>query len=81
MRAEHSPALRRITLPACAVVLAVLIAVTIHEMTGLAPPAIAATAVALLVTVGGVGWTVLNRNGTVLPSMAGLTAGLPGAPR
>jgi signal transduction histidine kinase len=80
VRMEHSPSLRGITLPACAVVLAVLIAVTIREMTGQAPPAIAATAVALLAAVGGAGWIVLTRNETALRSMAALTAvGLAGA--
>jgi signal transduction histidine kinase len=77
---EHSPALRKIALPACAVSLAVVMAVTIHEMPGQAPPAIAATAVALFVTVGGAGWIVLTRNEPVLHRMAGLTAvGLAGA--
>jgi signal transduction histidine kinase len=80
VRVEQSPALRKIALPACAVVLAVVLAGTIHQMPGQAPLAIAATAVALLVTVAGAGWIVLSRSGTVLHSMAGLTAvGLAGA--
>ncbi len=80
VRVEQSPALRKIAGPACAVVLAVVVAGTIHQMPGQAPLAIAAAAAALLVTVAGAGWIVLSRNGTVLHSMAGLTAvGLAGA--
>jgi signal transduction histidine kinase len=67
-------------LPTCAVVLGMVTVVTIHGMLRQAPPAIAATAVALLVTVGGVSWIVLTRNEPVLHSMVGLTAvGLAGA--
>jgi signal transduction histidine kinase len=79
-RVEHSPALRKVALPACAVVLAVVVAGTIQAMLGQVPPVIAAAAAALLVTVGGAGWVFLTRNGPVLRSLAGLTAvGLAGA--
>jgi hypothetical protein len=61
-------------LPTCAVVLGMVTAVTIHGMLRQAPPAIAATAVALLVTVGGISWIVLTRNEPALRSMVGLTA-------
>jgi signal transduction histidine kinase len=77
---EHSPALRRIVLPACAVDLGLVAVVTIHEMPGQAPLAIAGAAAALLVALGGVGWVVLAGDEQVLHSMAGLTAaGLAGA--
>jgi signal transduction histidine kinase len=80
VRVEHSPALRKVALPACAVVLALVVAGTIQAMLGQVPPVIAAAAAALLVTVGGAGWIFLTRNGPVLRSLAGLTAvGLAGA--
>jgi signal transduction histidine kinase len=67
-------------MPACAVALAIVAAATIHAMPGQRPPAIAATAVALLAAAVGAGWIVAARNGTALRSMAALTAiGLAGA--
>jgi signal transduction histidine kinase len=80
VRVEHSPALQRIAMPACAVALAIVAAATIRVMPGQRPPAIAATAVALLVAAAGAGWIVTARNGTALGSMTALTAiGLAGA--
>jgi signal transduction histidine kinase len=71
---EHSPALRWIALPICAVVLGLVTVVTIHELPGRAPLAIVAAAVALLVAVGGIGWVFLARDEPVSRRMAGLTA-------
>jgi len=77
---EHSSALRWVALPICAVVLGLVTVVTIHELPGRAPLAIAAAAVALLVAVGGISWVFLADDELVSRSLTGLTAaGLAGA--
>jgi hypothetical protein len=76
----HSPSLRWIALPTCGVALGLVTVVTSYKMPGQPPLAIAAAALALLMTVAGFGCAFLARDEHVLRGMAGLTAaGLAGA--
>jgi signal transduction histidine kinase len=77
---QRSAPLRAIALPACAIIVVFVVLTAIHGMLGQAPPAIAATAAALVVSVAGLAWTVLIGTETSAQTMTALTAvGLAGA--
>ena len=72
--------LRRIALPACAIIVVFVTIGTIGGMVGQTPAAIAASAAALLVAVAGLAWAVLIGTETSAQTMTALTAvGLAGA--
>jgi hypothetical protein len=76
----HSAVLQRIAIPACAVILVLVTVSVIHELVGQSPPVIAAATVALVVGVGGIGWTVASGSEAEAPAVVALTAaGLAGA--
>jgi signal transduction histidine kinase len=80
VRVEHSPALQKIAVPACAVALAVVATATIDGMRSQQAPTIAAAAVALVAAAGGAVYIAATRGGTALRKAAALTAiGLAGA--
>ena len=76
----HSAVLQRIAIPACAVILVLVTVSVIHELVGQSSPVIAAATVALVVGVGGIGWTVASGSEAEAPAVVALTAaGLAGA--
>jgi signal transduction histidine kinase len=76
----YSAAMRRITLPACAVVVVLVMLGVIHGMTGQPAPEVAVTAVALAVALGGIGWALAGRPAMLIPDLVPLLAvGLAGA--
>ena len=80
VRVEHSPALQRIAMPACAVALALVAATTIAALSSQPAPTAAAAAIALLAAAAGAGYITTNRAGTAPRRMAALLAiGLAGA--
>jgi signal transduction histidine kinase len=77
---QQSAMLRRIALPACAIIVVFVTIGTIGGMVGQTPAAIAASAAALVVSVAGLAWAVLIGTETSAQTMTALTAvGLAGA--
>ncbi len=76
----HSAVLQRIAIPACVAILVLVTLGVIHGMVGRSPAVIAAAAVALVVSFGGIGFIVASRSGVQTPAVVALTAaGLAGA--
>ena len=77
---QQSAPLRWIALPACVIIVVFVTIGTIVGMLSQSPPAIAASAAALVVSVAGLAWAVLIGTETSAQTMAALTAvGLAGA--
>jgi hypothetical protein len=71
---RHSAVLRRIAMPACVAISVLVTLGVIHGIEGQSPPVIAAEAVALVVALGGIGWTLADQSGMYAPDFVGLTA-------
>jgi signal transduction histidine kinase len=77
---QQSTMLRWIARPACAVIVVIVIIGAVHGMLGQTAPAIAASTVALAVSVAGLAWVVLIGTKTSAQTVTALTAvGLSGA--
>jgi signal transduction histidine kinase len=77
---QQSAPLRWIALPACVIIVVFVTIGTIVGMLSQSPPAMAASAAALVVSVAGLAWAVLIGTETSAQTMAALTAvGLAGA--
>lgn len=76
----YSPSLRRAAIGACSALVVLLLLGVCYAMPGQSAPALTATALALAVGIGGIGWHVARPRQTRVPSWILLTAaGLAGA--
>jgi signal transduction histidine kinase len=64
---HYSAGLRRVAMAACAILFTLVILSIVHDMPGQSPPAMAVTAVAAVVGIGGTGWHITGQPGKWIP--------------
>lgn len=64
---HYSAGLRRVAMAACAVLFTLVILGIVHDMSGQSPPAMAATAIAVVVGIGGTGWHITGQPSKRIP--------------